>query len=290
MNVTLDESYAYCRSLAKRTARNFYYSFLGLPPDRLRAMCVLYAFMRLTDDLGDDDSKPSEQRAVELVHWKEQFELAMSGGECRHEVFPALVDVISRFGIPHEYFLAVIEGVRMDVEPEDFQTFDDLRKYCYHVAGAVGLCCIHIWGFHDPRAVESAVECGLAFQLTNILRDLRVDAEMGRVYIPAEDLQRFEYSAADIAAACTDGRFHRLMEFETARAKDYYRKAEELFDYLEPVGKPILRAMLRIYGGLLAEIERRDYDVFSHQVSLPGWKKLLIAADALLRRQWPGRT
>src|SRR5690606_32271395 len=144
----------------------------------------------------------------------------------------------------------------MDLDPQGFETFDDLAFYCDHVAGAVGLCCIHIWGFRDPAAGERALECGRAFQLTNILRDLREDAKMGRIYLPREDLERFRYTPKDLCSGVRDDRFRDLMMFEVIRAREYYRRSLVLHQQLEPPGRPILSAMLQIYGGLLQEIER----------------------------------
>lgn len=286
MNVAVDESHDYCKSLARRTARNFYYCFAGLPPERFRAMCALYAFMRLTDDLGDDPRRTLHQRRERLEAWRVDVSHALAGMQVEGPLFPAFCESVERFGIPHEYLFAVIDGVAMDLEPRQPETFTELSQYCYHVAGAVGLCCIHIWGFTDPRAVQCAVDCGTALQLTNILRDLREDAEMGRVYLPAEDLQRYQYSVADLSAHRRDDRFRRLMHFQVARAREFYRSSEQLYDYLQPAGRPVLRAMLRIYGGLLQEIERRNYDVFAHPVTLPAWRKLLVAADTVIRHRW----
>lgn len=291
MTSTLEESYQYCRQLSRRTGKNFYFSFLGLPRPQFDAMCALYAFMRITDDVGDRVDVPVETRKIDLERWETELSAALNGWpatghEERHIVFPALCDAVDRYDIPPDYLFAVIQGVRRDLQPLRFDTFDDLSGYCYQVAGVVGLCCIHIWGFNDERAIRCAVDCGLAFQLTNILRDLAEDADMGRVYLPLNDLDHFAYSEADLSRRCNDERFTRLMQFEVQRVKMYYRKAEELFDYLEPPGKPIYRAMLRIYGGLLREIERQHYDVFQGHVTLPVWRKLLIAADAVLERQW----
>lgn len=286
MTESLTTSYDYCEALARRTARNFYFSFLGLPRERFRAMCALYAFMRLSDDLGDDDTLPVAERVTQLEDWCTALSAAVDGETAGHQVFPALNDVVNRYRIPSEYLFGVIDGVKRDLHPTGFDTFEDLSDYCYHVAGVVGLCCIHVWGFHDERAAESAVDCGMAFQLTNILRDLAEDARLGRVYLPREDLDRFGYSPEDISQHCRDARFRELMEFEVARAKGYYDRAERLFDYLDPVGRPILRAMLRIYGGLLREIERRNYDVFTTAVSVPTWRKVLIAADTVVRQRW----
>src|SRR5262249_19567928 len=160
MGSSVAESYDYCRRLARRTARNFYYSFLALPRERKRAMCVLYAFMRVTDDLGDSD-EPQGAREAALGGWEASPGAAGEGGESEHPVLPALADVIRRHGIPLRYLLDVIAGVRMDLAPVAFATFDQLADYCYHVAGAVGLACIHLWGYHDERARRAAIDCGI---------------------------------------------------------------------------------------------------------------------------------
>ncbi|MGE5192460.1 MAG: phytoene/squalene synthase family protein [Deltaproteobacteria bacterium] len=288
------ESYEYCRRLARKTARNFYYSFLTLSRDRRRAMCVLYSFMRVTDDLGDSDQSQTVRESG-LRRWEASLLRACGSGSCDHPVLPALIDVIGRYRIPVDYLLDVIAGVEMDLEPVAFATFDQLADYCYHVAGAVGLACIHLWGFHDARAPAAALDCGTAFQLTNILRDLGEDTARGRGYLPREDLDRFQLTRADLAgksrAAQTaaggrrDERFERLMQFEVARAREYYARAAPLYDYLDPPGKPILETMFRIYGGLLDEIERRRYDVFSRRVELSRGRKLLIAGRVLAREK-----
>ncbi|HLJ09542.1 MAG TPA: phytoene/squalene synthase family protein [Planctomycetaceae bacterium] len=285
MAYSVSESYDYCRALARQTAHNFYYSFLALPRSRLRAMCVLYSFMRVTDDLGDSD-QAAAVRAAELAHWQKSLVRACHNGPCDHPVLPALVEVIRNYQIPLEYLLDVIAGVEMDLEPVEFATFDRLADYCYHVAGAVGLACIHLWGFHDNRARQAAVDCGTAFQLTNILRDLGEDADKGRVYLPGEDLDRFGLCAGDIIRDCRGERFARLMQFEVSRAREYYVRAQPLYDYLDAPGKPILEAMLRIYGGLLDEIERRGYDVFTRRVELSRWRKICVAAHSIARHKF----
>ena len=291
MTFSLEESYAWCKSLSRRTAGNFYFSFLTLPAEKFRDMCVLYAFMRVSDDLGDDDRVPIPRRVEQLAGWRASLERALSRSRFDHVVFPALVEMIGRNQVPHEYLFTVIDGVDTDLNPNPngFETFDELSDYCYRVAGAVGLCCIHVWGFHDERALESAVDCGLAFQLTNILRDLGEDADRGRVYLPREDLRRFGYTTEDITGRKRDERLVQLMQFEVERTKTYYSRAEKLFEYLEPPGKPIYAAMLKIYGGLLAEIERRNYDVFSQRVKLPAWRKLLISLHAIVRHRLPAK-
>lgn len=313
MAASVDDSYDYCQALARRTARNFYYSFLTLSRERRRAMCVLYSFMRVTDDLGDSD-RPEPDRAGDLARWRDSLVRALDTSKSDDPVLPALVDVVRRYKVPVKYLLDVIAGVEMDLKPVCFETFDLLSRYCYHVAGAVGLACIHLWGFHDERALEAAVDCGTAFQLTNILRDLGEDAARGRMYLPVEDVVHFGLSREDFTplsavvmqasrlppvqltkgaagtataqkSVVSDDRFARLMEFEVSRAREFYARARRLDDYLDPPGKPILQTMLRIYGGLLDEIERRHYDVFTRRVELSSGRKLLIAGDVLLRHK-----
>lgn len=315
MSESLADSYACCQKLAKRTAKNFYYSFTGLPAEQFQAMCVLYSYMRLCDDIGDDEAVPVHDRVARLDAWEQATTAALTGGRLPdHDfgtgqeefrlVFPALVDMTARYGIPTDCFHDVISGVRMDLEAAShetssddstvtshplacqFETFDELADYCFRVAGVVGVCCIHIWGFNDAAALKSAADCGLAFQLTNILRDLGEDADNRRVYLPAEDLRRFEMTPEDINNRVMDDRFHNLMAFQVERAESYYAKANDLFQWLEPPGQPILKAMLKIYGGLLKEISKRNYDVYSRRASLPTWRKLLIAADAAFNRRF----
>jgi phytoene synthase len=291
MTTTLENSYAYCQQLAKQTAGNFYYSFLALRKEQFQAMCVLYAYMRLVDDLGDSPELSLEERGAALTHWRHELQRALDPqpqdqSEEFHPCLPAVVDMIQRYEIPIRYFFDVITGVESDLQPVTFQTFDDLADYCYHVAGVVGLCCIHIWGFHDDRAVEASIDCGLAFQLTNILRDLAEDADLGRVYLPQEDLHRFAYSQSDIQARVYDQRFRELMQFEVDRARVYYQNSERLFEYISPEGRRILKAMHQIYGGILNEIERLDYQVYTTRAGLPRWRKLLIAGEALIASRW----
>lgn len=305
MSVSLEQSYEYCIALSRRTARNFYYSFLTLPRERFRAMCVLYAFMRVTDDLGDGDQdislvgtdrvssaadagdRPSpEARAQSLIAWRHALKGVLEGAAVEHPVLPAVADMLQRHNLPPKYLEAVISGVEMDLGPVAIDTFASLEKYCYHVAGAVGLACIHVWGFHDPRAIDAAIDCGTAFQLTNILRDLREDALLGRMYLPREDLERFGCSSADFSQGTPPEGFGRLMEFEISRARDYYARAGALFDYLDAPGRPILETMIGIYGGLLDEIERRRFDVLTRRVQLSRWRKLSIAGRAIVRHKF----
>ncbi len=296
----LSASYEYCRELTERTAHNFRYSFMTLPPEIRRSMNALYAFNRITDDLGDDDEFPVELRQARLEAWRTSMKFILNrGGDAdldhvpgtaeigtfaEHPSHLAIADMVARHHIPHEYLFAVIDGVAMDLNPFRIDTFSDLERYCYRVAGAVGLCCIHVWGFRDQRAIPLAIDCGLALQLTNILRDIGEDSDGGRIYLPKEDLDRFGYSANDIKARTVDERFIELMRFQSERAKSYYARSEGLLQYLEPPGRPILRAMLDIYGGLLREIERRKFDIYSKRASVPKWKKIWFAVRAMVSR------
>lgn len=251
-------------------------------------MCALYAFLRLSDDIVDEPGQNLLEREERLARWREQLRVALSGGEVPVvepvDVFPALADAVTSFGIPPDELEAVLDGIAMDLQPRTYTTFSDLRVYCDRVAGAVGRCCLHIWGFHDPVALETAEDCGLALQLTNVLRDLGEDVAMGRVYLPQEDLDRFGVGVEDLAAGRVDERFRELMRFEVSRARVYYAASERLFGQIDPPGRPVLRAMLRVYGGLLDRIERVNYDVFTHPIRLSGWRKVLVGVAAVLGR------
>ncbi len=285
MTTSLTASYEYCRQLTRRTAHNFGYAFLALPRDRRDAMNALYAFMRIADDCSDDTSLNMAERRAALKAWSSAFTAGLHGETPAHPALPAVIDTVQRYAIPERYFHDVLAGVARDMEPVAIATFAELEDYCYHVAGAVGLCCLSIWGIRDANAIPRGIDCGLAFQLTNILRDIREDRDLGRVYLPAEDLARFDLTAADLGTAAATDRYRELMRFEVQRAQESYRRSEALYDLIDPVGRPILRAMRDIYHGLLIEIERRQYDVFSSRVSLPKWKKLWYVGKALLLKQ-----
>lgn len=276
---TLALSYAYCERLARREAGNFYHAFRLLPADQRRAMCTLYSFMRVADDLADGPGTADEKRGP-LADWRRRFDAALQG-EYSHPLHPALRHAVGCFGVPAAHLRAVIDGVEMDLDAVRYETFADLYPYCYRVASAVGLACIHVWGFTGERAKAHAEAAGVAFQLTNILRDLGEDAGRGRVYLPREDLERFGYNEEGLRSGVRDDRFRDLMRFEAERAADYYRQAEPLAGLLRPAGRAVFVTMLRTYRGLLDEIVRRDYDVFSRRVRLSRLYKLWLAARAL---------
>jgi phytoene synthase len=287
--VDLDESYRYCRVMARREARNFYYSFMVLPPERRAALCAIYAFMRYSDDISDDEAVEAGSRTARMAAWREALHRAFAGDYGDSRILPAFHDTARRYGVPQRYFDELIDGAEMDLVPRRYETFADLYRYCYHVASVVGLVCIHVFGFSDPRATDLAEACGIGFQLTNILRDLPEDMERDRVYLPQEDLRRFGYTEEDLRAGRVDERFLALMRFQVARAEEYYRQSEPLIGLIEPASRPCLRAMRQIYHGILERIVAQEYDVFRTRARVPTWGKLGIAARAWLEARGVGR-
>src|SRR5262245_28678951 len=285
MDRSLEESYRFCAELSRREARNFYYSFLVLPPGRRRSMCALYAFMRRTDDLADEPGEPAAKRLA-IEGWRRDLDAALDGSPDAWPGLPALADAVRRHGIPARHLHDVIDGVAMDLEPRPFATFEDLYAYCYRVASAVGLSCLHIWGYRSEggRAEAMAEACGIALQLTNILRDVREDAQAGRVYLPAEDLARFGVAPEELNARRMNDRVRALFAYEATRAYTYYEQARPLSGLVAPVGRPVLATIVGIYRTLLDEIVRRDYDVLTARVALPSWRKVSIMLRALSGR------
>jgi phytoene synthase len=274
--LTLEQSSEHCRSVAKSRARNFYYSFILLPHEKKNAMCAIYAFMRYCDDLSDEPGATTS--AIE--RWRYALDDALAGRPNGNPVWPAFLDTVARYAIPHEYFYDMIKGVGSDLEPHTVETFDDLYRYCYRVASVVGLTTIHIFGFTAPDALPLAEKCGVAFQLTNILRDVREDAELGRVYLPSEDLRRFGVSADDLRHGRRTEAFGRLMEFETARARRYYRESAPLLQLIEPKSRPSLWALIAIYSRLLDHLTAAQYDVLTRRISLTSLEKSWIVLRA----------
>src|SRR5450432_1253702 len=215
----VDQSYAYCRRVARSRAKNFYYSFLLLSRQQRKAMCAVYAFMRYCDDLSDEPGASREP----LERWRTALDHALAGQYDGHPTLPAFHDTVQRYRIPRQYFHEMIDGVSSDLQPRRIQTFDELYRYCYQVASVVGLTIIHIFGFDSPAALPLAEKCGVAFQLTNILRDVREDLERGRMYLPAEDLRRFGLTEEDLRSGKRTPEFIELMRFEAGRARAYYQ-------------------------------------------------------------------
>jgi phytoene synthase len=291
----IEAAYAACRAIAKREAKNFYYAFVALPAHKRDAMCAIYAFMRHADDISDDESKDHATRRMELAQWTEAWR---SGTDTNDPVFMAVRDTQQRFHIPDELLEQLIQGTAMDLEPEaanrrgadgldTFATFTDLYRYCYYVASIVGLVCIRIFGYSNPAAERLAEETGVAFQLTNILRDVREDAERGRVYIPSDDLKGSGASSVELARVRTGRELTEPQRLALAgvarRARAYYKSAERLLPLISADSRPALRVLVKIYSRLLTKIEARHFDVFTSRVQVPTWQKLLIFSRGMIQ-------
>ena len=278
MSVTLEESYRHSCQIARKTAKNFYYSFLVMPREKRQAMCAIYAFMRRSDDIADSAANPAV--ALEgLRKWRAEVDEALAErGEARDPILLALCDTVQRYSIPQKHFHEVLDGTEMDQTTTRYATFDDLYKYCYRVASAVGLVVLPIFGYKDPAALAPAEACGIAFQLTNILRDVKEDARLGRIYLPLEDLKKFGVSENDITSANATPQFLELMKFEAARARQYYDKAKPLLTMVHPDSRGTLAVMLGIYSGILRKIEQKNFAVFDERIRLSPAEKLWIVA------------
>jgi len=286
MTQTLAQSYRYCRRVARARAKNFYYSFLLLSRTQRDAMCAVYAYMRQCDDLSDDSAGGSQEAArASLERWRVDLDRALRGDYGENPLWPALDDTVQRYGIPPQYLHEMIDGVTSDLEPRRVETFEELYDYCYQVASVVGLTVVHILGFHSRAALPLAEKCGVAFQLTNILRDVREDAERNRIYLPAEDLASFGVDPDGLANGDKTEAFARLMEFEADRAFRYYHDSLPLVQMVHNSSRASLEALIRIYYRLLERIRDSDYDVLRSRVRLAPWEKMGILAGTLLGRR-----
>jgi phytoene synthase len=232
--------------------------------------------MRHCDDLSDEPGASKDR----VEQWRASLTEALEGRCDSHAILPALHDTVSRYRIPPPYFHEMIDGVASDLEPRRFETFDQLYRYCYQVASVVGLTTVHIFGFDAPQALLLAEKCGVAFQLTNILRDIREDAARGRIYLPAEDLARFGVREADIRSGIRTPEFIDLMDFEAGRARRYYKESRPLLDLVHPRSRASLSAIISIYSRLLDRIERSNYDVFARRISLSAVEKSWVVVKA----------
>jgi 15-cis-phytoene synthase len=255
-------SYEYCRNLTKAAARNFYYGFALLPPAKRDALCALYAFMRRADDISDSADEPGDKHAT-LKDWRTTLDQAYTGDCNGSRILPAFHDTVNRYGIPASYFHDLLSGAEMDLTVRRYETFDLLRRYCYCVAGTVGLCCVHVFGYRDAAALELAPRLGIAFQLTNILRDVREDFGMGRVYLPQEDLKRFGCTEQSLGEPAASPEFVRVMQFEAERAWKFYEEGVRLQDLISRDSQAALWTLTRIYSGVLRKVETIDYDVLA---------------------------
>ena len=291
----LRAAYSVCRHIARSAAKNFYYGFLVLPARKRNALSAVYAFMRHADDISDDPSVHAEQRREKLNEWIDAFRRVSAGERTDDPVLMALADTQKAFAIPLELLEKLVEGTAMDLPGQTgptatsevrprYETFDDLYDYCYHVASVVGLICIRIFGYRDPRAEKLAEQTGVAFQLTNIIRDVKEDREMGRVYLPTEDLDRFGVGANALANGNAAAILRPVLEFEAQRARELYRSADELVPLVDDDSQPALWTLVEVYRRLLERIAARGYDVFSDRVRLSTFEKVGILAKGFVRR------
>ena len=279
-------SYAHCRRVTARAQSSFPLAFRLLPRPKRDGMAALYAFFRLTDDLADEPGDPADKGRA-LGRWRAQLDDA-NRGVFAHRVHAALHDTVTRYAVPVGHLHAVIDGVAQDLEPRPFATFDELYPYCYRVASAVGLACVPVWGVRpgvDPAAVAAASEAaGIAFQLTNILRDFGEDLRGGRVYLPADDFARFGLTPADCAEPGSRAKFLALMAFEAARAREFYARGAPLAGLLTPEGRRIFTGLSSLYRKLLDRVESRAGDVLTRRVRLPRATKAAVLVRAWLDR------
>ena len=291
--ITLAHAYRVCRGIAKREAKNFYYAFIALPSKRRNAICAIYAFMRQADDLSDDESLSVAERRQRLDTWLNEWRSVSCGGVSSNPVFIAVRDATRRFEIPLRLLDELVAGVAMDLKedpggaPDTYATFADLYGYCYLVASVVGLVCIHIFGYRDLRAEKLAEETGIAFQLTNILRDVSEDATRNRVYLPLKDLAEHKVSLDALlhrAPATRPTKEERaLLEAMGRRAERYYASAGQLLPLIDSASRPALWVLVSIYHSLLKRIERAGYDVFTRRASVPLIVKLTILTVGMAR-------
>ena len=278
------ESYAECNRIARASHSSFYYAFFGLRKEKRNALCALYAFMRLIDDVSDEPGDLESKRQG-LARWRGMLDEAVAGRTGGHAVLPALADTIARFEIPTRYFHDLILGAEMDLTVATYATFDRLSEYCYRVAGTVGLTCLHVFGFSDPKAPDLAERLGLAFQLTNIIRDVGTDYAIGRVYLPQDDLDRFGVRPEELAGPVTP-KLQELLEFEAERAWQMYREGAPLVKKINADSRATLWALVRTYSTLLARIEEREFDVFSSRVSTSSAEKIQFLLTAGMTGWW----
>ena len=289
----LRAAYGVCRHIARSSAKNFYYGFLVLPARKRNALCAVYAFMRRADDISDDPSIPADQRREKLAAWIEGLRRVVDGERTDDPVFMALADAQKTFNIPLDLLEKLVQGTAMDLPTQPacgdetrlhYETFDELYDYCYHVASVVGLVCIRIFGYRDPRAEKLAEQTGVAFQLTNIIRDVKEDRQLGRVYLPYEDLRRFSVDPKALTNGNAAATFRPVLEFEAQRARELYHAADELLPLIDDDSQPALWTLVQIYHRLLDRIAERGYDVFTEKIRLSTAEKLGILAKGFVRR------
>jgi len=296
VNSQLAHAYAVCRGIARRSAKNFYYGFVVLPSDKRNAFCAVYSFMRHADDIADDTLLETHDKRARMSEWLESAKAVFAGKPTDDPVLMAVADAQAKFKIPVELFEKLVHGTSMDLNIQGSadspavvcHTFEDLRHYCYFVASVVGLVCIRIFGYEDSKAELLAEDCGLAFQLTNIIRDVKEDAAMGRIYLPADDLERFQVPPEQLSLPHLGDpnkpELKQVLAFEAERARKYYGSAKWLMELVDVDSRAALWVLVEIYSRLLNKIAERNYDVFTERVRLTFWEKLKVVSRGFLLR------
>ena len=277
----LAAAYEECRRVTRREARNFYFAFLTLPAPQRRAIYVAYTFCRYCDDSVDAEGTHDEKLA--RVHRLRKMLAEAYSGQATQPLFIGLYDVAITYDIPQEYFQEVLNGVESDLVKTRYADFEELQRYCYQVASAVGLICIHIFGYRGGETSrQHAIDLGLAMQITNICRDVREDWEFGRVYLPQDEMARFGVAETDIAAGAVTEGMADLLRFQIKRARGFFANGRLLLPYLPARSRACPAALGLIYSGVLNRIERAGYDVFSQRIGLSKSAKLRLMARAWL--------
>jgi 15-cis-phytoene synthase len=291
----LTTAYGVCRNIARTAAKNFYYGFMVLPRRKRNALSAVYAFMRHADDIADNPALSFELRREKLSEFLWNYHQVAAGKATDDPVFMALRDSQQRFQIPTELLDKLVSGTLMDVSNATpigtaeqpaiaYQTFDELYGYCYHVASVVGLVCICIFGYRDKAAEQLAEQVGVAFQLTNIIRDVKEDASLGRVYFPGEDLDTFGVSASELTTGADQTKLRALFQMQAERARHFYAAADALLPLIDEDSQPALWTLVNVYRGILDKIELKDYDVYSDRVRLTTAEKVKIMAKGMVKR------
>ncbi|MDZ4711709.1 MAG: squalene/phytoene synthase family protein [bacterium] len=283
MSRVIDEIGKKEKEITAKSKSSFLYSFSLLPKEKNDAINTVYAFCRKTDDIVDDENESEEKKFFQIKEWRNEFEKALKSGDSKYSILNSVNRIIKRFNIPVEPFFDLIKGMEMDLRKKRYNTFGELVDYCFNVASTVGLMCIEIFGYNNPKTKDFAINLGIALQLTNILRDIKSDAKQGRIYIPAEDLKKFNYSESDLMSFTYNENFIKLMKYECERAASYYEKANS---YLTKEDKGLMfaaRIMEHIYFRVLKIIVKKNYNIFDNRVRVSKLKKLYITAGVFVK-------
>ena len=284
-DIHLEDAYDYCEQITRNEARNFYYAFITLPMRKKRAIYTAYAFCRRCDDAVDNSESTTEKKRL-LDEIENNLKSGINLNKLILENNPIILAtcaIIKEFNIPQQYFFDVIQGVRMDIEFTSFNSFDEVKEYCYKVASVIGLICIKIFGYSNPKAIDYAIDFGLAMQLTNILRDILDDLNENRCYLAFEEMDKFNYSINQLRESLYNDDFIQMMKFEVDRAKRYFESGSRLLPLVDTDSRICLFILSKIYSKILKKIERSNYNIFQTNYRLNTFEKLSIMGFTWLR-------